>query len=299
MPVEAPPAIATGAGRDAGDSVLMPKRLAKHQVEQYHRDGYVAPIPVLSVEEVHRFLAAYEELETALGGKPKATELGQLCFNFRWAWDLVRHKAVLDAVEDVLGPNIICWADSVFPKQARDPGFITFHQDGTYWGLSSTQVTTAWIALTESTPENGCMRVVPGTHTDQIQPHKETWADDNLLSRGQEIQVDVDERDVVDIVLQPGEMSLHHVQIIHGSNANDSDHKRIGYAPRYVTPEVRQVQIEGRQPAVLARGRDDYHHFDLIEQAPPDDPFDAVVERHLHASRQHLEEITATEAATS
>ena len=206
---------------------------------------------------------------------------------------------MLDAVEDVLGANILCWADSVFPKQAHDPGFVTFHQDGTYWGLSSTQVTTAWIALTESTTENGCMRVVPGTHTWNIQPHKETWADDNLLSRGQEIQVDVDEKDVVDIVLQPGEMSLHHVQIIHGSNANLSDRKRIGYAPRYVTPRVRQVQIERRQPAVLARGRDDYHHFDLIEQPPPDDPFDVVLERHLQSTQQHLEEITTTEAATS
>ena len=242
---------------------------------------------------------AYEELEAALGGRPKATELAQLAKNFRWAWDLVRHGAVLDAVEDVLGPNIICWADSVFPKQPHDPGFVTFHQDATYWGLSSTQVTTAWIALTESTPANGCMRVVPGTHTHQIHPHNDTWADDNLLSRGQEVEVDVDEDDVVDLLLQPGEMSLHHVKIIHGSNANRSDRKRIGYAPRYVTPEVKQVQIEERQRAVLARGRDEYHHFDLMEHPPPDDPFDVVVDRHLQAARQHIEELTATEAAPS
>ncbi len=277
----------------------MPKRLTQQQVEQYHREGYTAPIPVLSIEQVRRFREAYEELEAALGGRPKATELAQLAKNFRWAWDLVRHEAVLDAVEDVLGPHIICWADSVFPKQPHDPGFVTFHQDATYWGLSSTQVTTAWIALTESTPANGCMRVVPGTHTHQIHPHNDTWADDNLLSRGQEVEVDVDEDDVVDLVLQPGEMSLHHVKIIHGSNANRSDRKRIGYAPRYVTPEVKQVQIEERQRAVLARGRDEYHHFDLMEHPPPDDPFDVVVGRHLQAARQHIEELTATEAAPS
>ena len=277
----------------------MPKRLTQQQVEQYQCDGYAAPIPVLSIEEVRRYREAYEELEAALGGRPKATELAQLAKNFRWAWHLVRHGAVLDAVEDVLGPNIICWADSVFPKQPHDPGFVTFHQDATYWGLSSTQVTTAWIALTESTPENGCMRVVPGTHTHKIHPHNDTWADDNLLSRGQEVEVDVDEDDVVDLVLQPGEMSLHHVKIIHGSNANRSDRKRIGYAPRYVTPEVKQVQIKERQRAVLARGRDEYHHFDLMEHPPPDDPFDVVVDRHLQAARQHIEELTATEAAPS
>ena len=277
----------------------MPKRLTQQQVEQYHREGYAAPIPVLSIDEVRRYREAYEELEAALGGRPKATELAQLAHNFRWAWDLVRQGAVLDAVEDVLGPNIICWAVSVFPKQPHDPGFVTFHQDATYWGLSSTQITTAWIALTESTPENGCMRVVPGTHTHQIHPHNDTWADDNLLSRGQEVEAHVDEDDVVDLVLQPGEMSLHHVKIIHGSNANRSDRKRIGYAPRYVTPEVKQLQIEGRQRAVLARGRDEYHHFDLMEHPPRDDPFDVVVGRHLKAARQHIEELTATEAAPS
>ena len=277
----------------------MPKRLTTEQVQQYYRDGFVAPIPVLSQEEARRFREAYEELETALGGKPKATELALLHLNFRWAWDLIHQRAVLDAVEDVLGPDIICWASSVFPKQARDPGWVSFHQDGTYWGLSSTQVTTAWIALTESTPENGCMRVVPGTHKHQLHPHKETWADDNLLSRGQEVQVDVKEEDVVDIILQPGEMSLHHVNIIHGSNANPSDQKRIGYAPRYVTPEVAQVQLEDKQPAVLVRGRDEHDHFELIEQPPANDPLAILVGRHLEATRRHLEELTSTEAATS
>ena len=277
----------------------MAKRLINEQVEQYHREGFVSPIPVLSQQEVHRFREAYEELEAALGGKPKQTELAQLHLNFRWAWDLIHHRAVLDAVEDILGPDIICRASSVFPKQARDPGWVSFHQDGTYWGLSSTQFCTAWIALTDSTPENGCMRVVPGTHKHQLHPHKETWADDNLLSRGQEIQVDVNEEDVVDIILQPGEMSLHHVNIIHGSNANRSDKKRIGYAPRYVTPEVAQVQIADKQPAVLVRGRDEYHHFELIEQPPADDPFDILVGRHVEATRRHIEELTPTEAATS
>jgi hypothetical protein len=276
----------------------MPKLLTTEQVEQYHRDGFLAPIPVLSMEEVRHFREAYEDLEAALGGKPKATDLAQLHLNFPWAWDLMHHVTVLDAVEDVLGADVLCWASSVFPKQPRDPGFISFHQDATYWGLDSPQVTTAWVALTESTPENGCMRVVPGTHTHRIYPHKETWAEDNLLSRGQEIQAEVNEADVVDIVLRPGEMSLHHVNIIHGSNPNRSDSKRIGFAPRYIRPDVAQIQVERQQPAVLVRGRDEYGHYDLVETPPADEPLEVIVERHLRAARQYVEEITRTKAAT-
>lgn len=276
----------------------MPKVLTQAQIDQYRDEGYLAPIAVLSDNEVRRYRSAYEELEAALGGKPKATDLSLTHMHFPWSWDLIHHPSVLDAVEDILGHDIVCWASSIFPKQPRDPGFISFHQDGTYWGLNSMDVTTAWVALTESTPENGCMRVVPGSHKEPVHPHKETWAEDNLLSRGQEIQVDVREEEVADIILKPGEMSLHHVNIIHGSNANHSDRKRIGFAPRYIRPDVAQVQVAHRQPAVLVRGRDDYGHYDLIDARPEGGPVDQIAAKHLAAARQHLEELTSTKAAT-
>ena len=276
----------------------MPKILTEQQISDYDKDGYLSPIPVLSMEEVRYFRDAYEDLEAALGGRPKATDFSLTHMHFPWSWDLIQHPKVLDAVEDVLGVNIICWASSIFPKQPHDPGFISFHQDGTYWGLSSMDVTTDWVALTESTPENGCMRVAPGTHKEPVHPHKDTWADDNLLSRGQEIQVEVNEEDVVDIILKPGEMSLHHVNIIHGSNANQSAAKRIGFAPRYIRPEVAQVQIHDPQPAVLVRGRDDFGHYRLIQSRPPNLPLEVAVEQHLLAAHQHLKELTATKGAT-
>jgi len=276
----------------------VPKVLTQTQIEQYRDEGYLSPIPVLSDDEVQRYRDAYEELEAALGGKPKATDLSLTHMHFPWSWDLIHHPRVVDAVEDILGHDIVCWASSIFPKQPRNPGFISFHQDGTYWGLNSMDVTTAWVALTESTSENGCMRVVPGSHKEPVHPHKETWAEDNLLSRGQEIQVDVKEEDIVDIILKPKEMSLHHVNIIHGSNANHSDKKRIGFAPRYIRPDVAQVQVEHRQPAVLVRGRDDYGHYELIDGRPEGGPVDQIAERHLAAARQHLEELTSTKAAT-
>src|SRR4029453_15391031 len=152
---------------------------------------------------------------------------------FTWLAELVRHPSVLDAVEDVLGPDILCWNTSFFTKEARSPGFVSWHQDATYWGLSEPDVVTAWVAFTESTPANGNMRVIPGSHRAPV-PHVDTFHPDNLLSRGQEIAVEVDESRAVDIVLAPGEMSLHHVLMVHGSGANLSGDRRIGFAIRYI-----------------------------------------------------------------
>lgn len=227
------------------------------------------------------------------GGKPRAVELAQTHLHFPWAYELVTHPRVLDAVEDVLGPDIVVWSTSIFPKHSHDPSYISWHQDGTYWGLDSTQVTTAWIALSDSTVESGCMRVVEGSPAQPIQPHRDTFAENNLLSRGQEISVDVDDLEATDVVLQAGEMSLHHVNVIHGSNANNSDYKRVGYVIRYVTPEVRQV---GERPkAVLARGTDKFGNFELVGPPPERDIVQAV-ESMKEATAKFLETIMKDES---
>jgi hypothetical protein len=270
----------------------MGKLLTASQVEYYHRDGILFPIPVLSPAEAAHFRAAFEEVAARLGGRPVAQSLGHTHTHFRWAYDLATHPRILDAVEDVLGPDILVWTVSIFPKYPRDPGFISWHQDGTYWGLDSTRVTTAWIALTDSTIDNGCMRVVPGSHRRPILPHRDTYAPDNRLSRGQEIAVEVSEDDAVDVVLRAGEMSLHHVNIIHGSNPNPSDGPRIGFAPRFTTPETRQ--IDGESPtAVLARGHDRHGHFTLLP-GPPTLDFDAALAAQQAAASRFLSGIRAT-----
>ena len=175
---------------------------------------------------------------------------------------------MLDAVEDVLGPDFLCWNSSFFTKEAASPGYVSWHQDATYWGLSEPDVVTAWVAFTESTPRNGNMRVIPGSHRSQA-AHVDTFHPDNLLSRGQEIAVEVDEGEAADIILEPGEMSLHHVLIVHGSRPNTSADRRIGYAIRYIPTRVRQV-AGPRDSATLVRGRDAFGHFDL-EPAPAAD----------------------------
>jgi non-heme Fe2+,alpha-ketoglutarate-dependent halogenase len=270
----------------------MNKLLTASQVEQYERDGIVFPVPVLTPEETAGFRRSFDELADRLGGRPVAQALGHTQAFFRWAYDLGTHPRVLDAVEDILGPDILLWTVSIFPKYPRDPGYISWHQDGTYWGLDSVRVTTAWIALTDSRVDNGCMRVVPGSHRRPILPHRDTYAADNRLSRGQEIEVEVDERDAVDVVLRAGQMSLHHVNIIHGSNPNPSDGSRIGFAPRFTTPETSQIDGEPLT-AVLARGRDRFGHFRLQPGAPTLGFEDALAAQQA-AAGQFLSEIRKT-----
>jgi len=172
----------------------------------------------------------------------------------------------------VLGPDILCWASGVFLKEPRDPAFVSWHQDAMYWGLDPADVVTAWVALTDSTARNGAMQVLPGSHRGALLAHNDTFAPDNLLSRGQEIAVPVDPALAVTLVLQAGEMSLHHVKLAHGSEANKSDDRRIGYAIRYVAPHVRQIG-GARDTATLVRGVDRFGHFD------PDPPGAAALRR--------------------
>jgi non-heme Fe2+,alpha-ketoglutarate-dependent halogenase len=233
-------------------------------LERYRRDGFYFPIPVLTPAEARAYRGRLEAVEAAHGG-PLAGELRQKPhLLLTWLADLVRHPAILDAVEDVLGPNLLVWSTSFFTKEARDPAFVSWHQDATYWGLSEPDVVTAWLALTDATVENGAMRMVPGSHGEPL-AHRDTFAPHNLLSRGQEIAVAVDEAQGVDVLLRVGEMSLHHVRMVHGSPANRSNDRRIGFAIRYIPTYVRQ--LAGEDGAMLVRGVDDYRHF-VLEVAP-------------------------------
>jgi ectoine hydroxylase-related dioxygenase (phytanoyl-CoA dioxygenase family) len=190
---------------------------------------------------------------------------------------------ILDAVEDVIGADILCWNTSFFTKEARSPGFVSWHQDATYWGLSEPDVVTAWVAFTESTSRNGNMRVVPGSHRTPV-PHVDTFDPDNLLTRGQEVTVEVDESQAADIMLQAGEMSLHHVLIVHGSGANPSDDRRIGFAIRYIPPRVRQTGGR-RDSATLVRGEDAFGHFEP-EPRPDADLDPAMLALHAEISER-------------
>lgn len=234
----------------------------------YAEQGYVSPNRVLSEETAKTLYDKVLEIRA----NPSANETNYLDSNthmlFPDLYDLVGKKEVLDHVEKAIGPNILCWTASFFNKEAHDPHYVTWHQDLTYWGLEPPDIVTAWIALTPSTPENGCMRVIPGSHLKGKFAHTDTFSEHNLLSRGQMIKADVGENKAVDIVLRPGEMSLHHVMLVHGSEPNPSPIPRYGFVVRYIPTYCKQ--IGGRTAAMLVRGSDQYNHFDSVPRPQSD-----------------------------
>ena len=239
----------------------MAKILTQEQIDRFWRDGCVFPIRVMSPDQaadIRRRLETHE----AKDGQPLHGDLRHKShLLFTWLADLVRHSRIVDAIEDLYGPDLLCWTTNFFIKEAHNPAFVSWHQDSTYWGLNKPDVVTAWIALTASNASNGAMEFIPGTHTaDQI-PHRDTFAKHNLLTRGQEVAVEVDQSKAVRIDLEPGEISLHHVRLVHGSPPNPSNDRRIGFAVRYIPTYV--AQIAGEDSATLVRGVDDYHHFEL------------------------------------
>jgi non-heme Fe2+,alpha-ketoglutarate-dependent halogenase len=260
------------------------KSLSEAAARHYHEQGYVAPIPALARAEaadLRRQLEAYEAGAGVLAG-PLRHKSHLL---FTWLNELIRHPRILDAVEDIIGPDILCWGSSFFIKEQRNPGYVSWHQDSTYWGLEPPDIITAWVAFTDSTAANGAMRVIPASHKlDQV-PHRDTFAAANLLSRGQEIMVDVDEREAAMLELAAGEMSLHHVRLIHGSDPNPSDDRRIGFAIRYVPTYVRQV-AGSTDSATLVRGEDRFHNFEL-EQRPDADMSPGALAHHAAVTERY------------
>ncbi|HTG22800.1 MAG TPA: phytanoyl-CoA dioxygenase family protein [Reyranella sp.] len=258
----------------------MPKLLTADQVSAYRRDGFHFPVRVLPTAEARAYRDRLEAQERALGGPLTGDMRHKVHLLFTWANELARHPRILDAVEDVIGPDILCWSTTFFTKEARSPSFVSWHQDATYWGLSTDDVITAWIAFADAPVESGAMKFWPGSHLKNQLEHRDTFAEDNLLTRGQEIAVEVPAGEGVDVALKAGEMSLHHVLLAHGSGPNTTDDRRIGYAIRYIPPHVRQLKV--RDSATLVRGRDTHGNFDP-EPAPHADLDAAALAAHRDA----------------
>ncbi|MHB8493437.1 MAG: phytanoyl-CoA dioxygenase family protein [Casimicrobiaceae bacterium] len=239
----------------------MPNVLTPSQIDQYRREGCVFPVRVMSESDALELRRGLESFEATTGGPLRGDLRHKSHLLFRALAELVRHGRIVDAVADLYGPDLLCWTTNFFIKEANSPSFVSWHQDSTYWGLSRPDVVTAWVAFTSSDRANGAMEFIPGTHTSDQIPHRDTFSRDNLLTRGQEVAVDVDATKAVAIELRPGEMSLHHVRLVHGSAANPSNDRRIGFAIRYIPTSVSQVA--GDDSATLVRGVDNFHHFRL------------------------------------
>jgi len=179
---------------------------------------------------------------------------------FPWVLDVARNPRILDVVEDILGPDILLFISVIWDKKPGDKTFVSYHQDGTYYGFDRRASVNLWMALSEANQQTGCMRFLPGSHQDGIHDHQELGGDKNLLTRGQTV-IGVDDDNAVDIVLEPGQCSIHHENLIHGSHPNRGDDRRMGYAMVYLTPAVKP--LVGRRAALLVRGEDKYGHWDF------------------------------------
>lgn len=237
--------------------------LSRQQLDRYERDGIVFPVRVFSEEDASLFRGALESVagECEEGSRKRFDSLHLF---FDWAYRLVTHAPLLDAVEDILGGDLLVDGSLVFYKPPRDSSYVSWHQDSVYSGWHLTPSVSAWVALTPSRRANGCMRVVPGSHKLGLVEHDTVRDDPNLLTRrGERVNMEVDESRALDVVLQPGEMSLHQSTIIHGSNANESDEPRIGFIVRFVTNQTTNRD----RPMLRVRGAADCSHLKLA--APP------------------------------
>lgn len=234
--------------------------------EKYRRDGFFFPIDVADSGEARDIRADLEAAEAELAEDPERLALlrsypDRVLPSFD---RLIRNDTVIAAVSAILGPDLMVWRGSLFIKEANSPNIVSWHQDLTYWGLDDAEEATCWIALSPSTSASGCMNFVPGSHKNQLVPHIDTFDENNLLTRGQEIAVEVNEEDGVAAELQTGQASIHHGHLFHASGPNGTNDRRIGFAIRFIKPSMKQRSGDHSLVALVS-GEDRYGHFTLVE----------------------------------
>jgi hypothetical protein len=255
--------------------------LSAQQVAQYERDGYVSPVAVMPAAQALALRLQLESVEANQGGKLQAVQRSRAYLLFKWLDELIRDARVLDPVEQLIGPDILCWSTIFWIKDAGSRSFVSWHQDNTYWGLSSRNVVTAWFAISDASVDAGCMKVMPGTHVGETLAHHDTFDDHNMLTRGQSI-AGLEESRAVFMPLSAGQMSLHNYCLAHGSGPNLSADRRIGVSMHFMPPSTKQV-VGSWDFAALVRGQDRHGHF---EHTPvPAGDFDpAAVAFHARAA---------------
>src|SRR5258705_12004492 len=276
--------------------------LSSAQVEGYARDGFVSPVPVLTREQAAHYREKLAEFERAVGG-PLTSDATDARYRSRthvllaWVHGLVRHPAILGAVEQLIGPDLLVYTSTWFIKEPESPAIAAWHRDATYFGLRPYEHVTAWLALTDATAENGCMEFLPGSYRRGQLPHRAGVVAASVNRAGQAVTIDVDDAPAVRAPLRAGEFSLHHTLTLHRSQPNRSRGRRIGLGISYIPTHVRHVSEKVKAPAMLVRGVDAFGHFDL-EPAPSgdlDDEAEAAFARSYEGYRAAYAEQVALE----
>lgn len=253
--------------------------LTHKQLSDYEELGFLQSIPILSPDEVARFRDAIEETCRVLGGR--VTRIDGLHAYFRWAWELSTHPRVLDCMEQLIGPNVLLKSTRLFYKSGNSESFVGWHQDGITEELKDSHVPAIWLGLTPATAENGCLRVVPRSHRLGLIPHADRPNPDNLTTEGATAQVAIDAPQ--DVVMEAGEMSLHHPLVLHASNPNRSGESRIGFSATYSTPKL----TASRSAVAWVRGDGPRDRFRFVKK-PPSRSIEAAAAIYLKANHQIL-----------
>ena len=206
--------------------------LTDAQIAQYHKDGFIVPDYQLPQEML---TALSRDVDQFIGDDPERRQFVPTMFDYDGRFvEYARDPALLDMIEQLAGPDFALWNMSLFGKPARDGKKVPWHQDGEYWPIRPMATTRIWIALDETSRENGCLRYVRGSHKRQeIRQHHEAENRDMLLHYGID-PGEIDETDVFDLVLEPGQMAIHDIYMVHGSEANETDRPRRAIVLNYM-----------------------------------------------------------------
>jgi chlorinating enzyme len=266
--------------------------LTQAQVEHFRREGYAFPFDAIPAAEAASYVAKLDSYDAILGEEAQKQLKIKAHVAAPWIVALARNKNILDAVESVIGPDILLFGTSMFSKKARDVRFVSWHQDAAYYGLDPQQEVTCWVGLTDADTENGCMRVMPGSHLGADAVHDETYDPQNMLGRGQTIR-SIDDSKAVYMPVKAGQFSMHHERTIHGSMPNPSDRRRVGISFFYMPTHVRSTI--GRRTATLVRGTDKYGHWD--PEPMPKTDLDPVCMEFLRQSWSRYRDPDVAQAA--
>lgn len=252
----------------------MTNALTDQQVRSFADQGYIFPVRVLTGEQAAQATQRVEGLEQrhqAAGKEYVHKRLLRFKPHLLYPWlnEIIRTSRILDVVEDLIGPDILVWASAFFIKDAHDPGYVGWHQDSITYGLDGNDLVTAWVALTDAHLDNAAMKFLPSSHKLGPLRHIDTDDRNNVLSRHEVVDRRVDEAGAVNVILDAGEASFHHLDLLHSSPPNRSARRRIGYAIRYLPPSMRHKY--GTATAMLVRGSDRHGHFELEPQPRSED----------------------------